>query len=179
MAYQSLEVWKNPKPATNWTRGPWFHKVHVTFSFLGEAHVPFGVLEHKKHPFGFLVNKRLLSSQHTHTHIRLASKATHLCWFSFDNRLASFDQTLPRPKDKPFVYTYIYIYICATPPPTPPMDPGFTACFRDGKSRISKFIFSKFPIVGPQSLMGARSPPQCPNMIRFPNRILLQLELDF
>ena len=43
---------------------------------------------------------------------------------------------------------YIYIYICNPPPWTLVLLP-----FGDGKSRISKFIFSKFPIVGPQSVI--------------------------
>ena len=41
---------------------------------------------------------------------------------------------------------YIYIYMQPPPPWTLVLLP-----FGDGKSRISKFIFSKFPIVGLQS----------------------------
>ena len=46
-------------------------------------------------------------------------------------------------------HMFVFIYLYTTPPPwTLVLLP-----FGDGKSRISKFIFSKFPIVGPQSVI--------------------------
>ena len=52
-----------------------------------------------------------------------------------------------------YVYKYVYIYIYIYMQPPPPPWTLVLLPFGDGKSRISKFIFSKFPIVGPQSVI--------------------------
>ena len=48
------------------------------------------------------------------------------------------------------LHMYLYIYISMHPPPPWTL---VLLPFGDGKSRISKFMFSKFPIVGPQSVI--------------------------